>query len=130
MGHTLPRSISLPCRLKVAPHPSLAAPYWEYTLDSKLYGDAWTRFSPVFSDDFFGVFPVEAPFTVSTGGVPWGYLMDNFASDETAYVTRAASMCGLPTTAPLPTLSWAELGTVNLVKQKRLLISSHLSRLT
>ena len=34
---------------------------------------------------------------------PWGYLMDNFASDETAYVTRAASMCGLPTTAPLPT---------------------------
>lgn len=100
-------------------HPSLAAPYWEYTLDSKLYGDAWTRFSPVFSDDFFGVFPVEAPFTVSTGGVPdvpltteswdspehspWGYLMDNFASDETAYVTRAASMCGLPTTAPLPT---------------------------
>ena len=35
--------------------------------------------------------------------------MDNFASDKTEYVTRAASMCGLPTTAPLPTCAKMQL---------------------
>ena len=99
-------------------HSSVAAHYWEYTIDSEKYGNRWTIESPIFSDDMFGVFPPVAPFIVDSGLLPntplgtnwsspehspWGYVIDNFSPDKTPYLTRSASMCGLPTTAPLPT---------------------------
>jgi hypothetical protein len=109
----------------------LAAPYWEYTIDSEKYGDMWSVFSPIFSDDFFGAYPVNSPFVVDTGPLaylglpknwsspehsPYGYIMDNFSPDPTPYLTRSASMCGIQTRAPLPTCNKLKkvLNTTNM----------------
>ena len=112
-------------------HPVLAAPYWEYTIDSEKYGDMWSVNSPIFGDDFFGHYPVNSPFVVDSGPLaylglpknwsspehsPYGYIMDNFSPDPTPYVTRSASMCGIQTRAPLPTCNKLKkvLNTTNL----------------
>ena len=103
--------------------PVLAAPYWEYTLDSTRYGGAWSKNSPIFSDDFFGDFPTEARSSsrraaasrASRRSAPTCGTRPSTRRGATSWTTsratrpttsRAPRRCaGLPTTAPLPTCS-------------------------
>ncbi|CAM9189470.1 unnamed protein product [Choristocarpus tenellus] len=99
--------------------PSIALPYWEYTLDKVLYGSNWQVTSPIFSNAYFGAYPQEEEgvHTITTGrwaylpipknfSMPernaYGRLTDSVNPDPSGFVGRSKSMCGLETKAALP----------------------------
>jgi len=99
--------------------PKIAAPYWDYTIDSTLYGHSADigEKSIIFSDDWFGPVDNSATGDVLTSKyfsnlpVPkdasapehngFGYVTDSVNQSPSPYVTRATSVCGLPTKANL-----------------------------
>ena len=99
--------------------PKIAAPYWDYTIDSTLYGHsaAIGEQSIIFSDEWFGPLDNSATGDVLTSKyfsnlpVPqdssapehngFGYVTDSVNQSPSPYVTRTTSVCGLPTKANL-----------------------------
>jgi len=100
--------------------PTIAAPYWDYTIDDATYGNEWAAKSPLFRDDWFGsASPDNAadPHVIergrfsyipisgnSTGPEHNGYRMqtESWNANPSAYVQRSSSICGLETRSRLP----------------------------
>lgn len=105
--------------------PSIAAPYWDYTIDDAVYGESWYEDSPIFSSDFYGstdginssstdhslrdrwaVLPIANQGALDFDRWPeangWGRLTESWNTDPTMFVSRSRSICGLETKARLP----------------------------
>jgi len=97
--------------------PSVTVPYWDYTYENIHYGSAWDE-SEVFSDDWFGTTePDNTKHVLDTGrfaytAIPssfdrpvfnsYGRITSQINNDPSKYLGRSHSICGVPTTKPLP----------------------------
>jgi len=100
-----------------AVNPAISVPYWDYTIDTVQYGhtQAIAASSPLFKSDWFGPIDNSATDDVlvskhfSHVPVPrdystpehngYGFVTDSINQNPSAFVTRASSICGLPTKA-------------------------------
>jgi hypothetical protein len=105
--------------------PSLASPYWDYTLDDEKYGEDWAAESAIFSKNMFGSYGAsrtseghrigDGPLVgarVATQGAmnrtdwpesnSFGRLTEAWNADDTLFVGRADTICELETKARLP----------------------------
>ncbi|CAM9148680.1 unnamed protein product [Phaeothamnion confervicola] len=120
--------------------PSVALPFWDYTIDGVLYGSDWADRSPVLTDEYLGAYPPSGAGALSTGRWAWlpipsdnggggggdgsfapernayGRLTDSINPDPAEFVGRSRGMCGLATTAPLPACKelWGVLAADNM----------------
>jgi hypothetical protein len=93
--------------------PSIALPYWDYFIDSELYGTDWLEKSPIFSNDMLGHGNPDNDYVVDKGPLAYskisrdlnismtnsyGYVTAYFNNNPSEYVQRADEYCGLPQT--------------------------------
>ena len=99
--------------------PAISAPYWDYTIDTVKYGHVGrvAAESDIFKDDWFGPLDNSKHGDVLTSkhfshlpvaldrDLPehngFGYVTDSVNQNDSPYVTRVSSICGLPTKATL-----------------------------
>lgn len=111
-----------------AVNPSIAAPYWDYSIDTTLYGHVGNiaEESAIFSHAWFGPLDNSATNDVIESRyftdlpVPqdrdapehngYGFVTDSVNPNPAAFVTRANSICGLPTKSMLA--GCTEIGAV------------------
>ena len=99
--------------------PSIAAPYWDPSVDDTVYGKSWHEESPMVTNEWFGpqqgnpdnnyildegrfaytVIPTDATAAEHNA---YGRLTQTYNNDPAQYVWRSASVCGLPSEARLP----------------------------
>lgn len=99
--------------------PILAAPYWDPSIDDVLYEQNWSQESPIVSKDWLGPITgnpdigyvidegrwayVEIPTDFSRAEHnAYGRLTQTYNNDDSKYVWRTNSVCGLPSKARLP----------------------------
>lgn len=90
--------------------PSIAIPYWDYTIDSYLYGSECLKKSPVFDPDWFGSADTNESSHIVTEGRwaytnimqnargysnitnPWGMLRSPWNTNPTQYLSRSTKI--------------------------------------
>mmetsp|Transcript_13073 Transcript_13073/g.19535 ORF Transcript_13073/g.19535 Transcript_13073/m.19535 type:complete len:631 (+) Transcript_13073:60-1952(+) len=100
-------------------NPSVIQPYWDYTIDAKLYANDWYLKSPMFRKDWYGsaspdtedkhisttwIDRIDAP--VSRTAVyhnSYGIITSTTNNNPSTSITRSHSFCGLENRIPLPT---------------------------
>ena len=99
--------------------PAIAAPYWDYSIDTEKYGHVGNiaSESAIFTKEWFGPLDNAATNNVLAGRyftdipVPqdkhapehngYGFVTDSVNPNPAAFVTRSSSICGLPTKSML-----------------------------